>query len=158
MDLFVLCHEDPDELKKRVNEGAHVNMKNVFGSTLLHWAAACKQPSLVEFLIQKGIHVNTKNTYGTTPLHWARTREVIETLLKHGADIDAVNTQADTPLEFVCIEGYTEAIRGLYEYGSRVPNKRYKELDKVIALYASMCWKRSDVGGLPSTVLVTYLV
>jgi ankyrin repeat protein len=148
----------PDEFKILVVKGkVDVHTKDEMNNTLLH-LASMTQPSLVEFLIQKGIHVNTKNTYGTTPLHWARTREVIETLLKHGADIDAVNTQADTPLEFVCIEGYTEAIRVLYEYGSRVPNKRYKELDKVIALYAGMCWKRSDVGGLSSHILISYLV
>jgi hypothetical protein len=158
MDVFDFCKNDPEEFKRLVEKGADVNMTNyVNGNTLLH-RACWKQPSVVEFLIRKGANVNAKNYYGHTPLHWAESRHVIELLLKHGADINTVDNFGETPLDAVCIDYKLEAVRTLYEHGSRLPSERYKELDKVIALYAGMCWKRSRVGGLSSHILISYLV
>jgi ankyrin repeat protein len=108
-------------------------------------------------LIQKGANVNAANAFGFTPLHVAKTRHVTETLLEHGANIHALR-HGRIPLKDACYGGRTEVIRTLYAHGSRLPSERYKELDKVIALYAGMCWKRSRVGGLSSHILISYMV
>jgi hypothetical protein len=169
--IFKTCEDDPWRFKRIMDRGnVDVNMKDSWKNTFLH-VAIWKRQSLLEYLIEKGADVNAKNMYGNTPLHWAESRYVIETLLRHGADIHALNNDGYTPLEVACIDYTPEAIRVFYEHGSRIPTMNelprwskpksqyaYQTLSEVIALYAGMCWKRSDVGGIPSTVVVTYLV
>jgi ankyrin repeat protein len=158
MDPIDVLRTNPKKFKRLVKENkVDVNWKDTLGTTLLH-IASWRQPSLVEYLIQKGAKVYARNRYKDTPLHWAETREVIETLLAHGAKIHAQNHHLRTPLESACRYGAVEAVRVLYEHGSRVPSERYKVLNEVIALFAGMCWKRSDVGGISSRVITPYLV
>jgi ankyrin repeat protein len=158
MELFEICERDPEQLKRLLDEGANVNARTIYGSTLLHYAS-WGQPSLVEYLIHKGVDVNSRNMYGYTPLHYAEQRQTIEILLKHGANIhDTSNDAKQSPLECACIDGNTEAIRVLYEHGGRIGYIPWVELNKVIALFAGMCWKRSRVGGLPSHILISYMV
>jgi ankyrin repeat protein len=160
MDLFDMCERDPEELKRLVEkQSIDVNTQNYINGSLLHYAS-WKQPSLVEFLIEKGANVNAKSASGNTPLHWAESRKAIELLLKHGADIHASNIYGQTPIHYsnMLFGQSMEAIRVLYEHGSRLPPIHSPELNKIIALFAGMCWKRSRVGGLPSNVLIAYLI
>jgi ankyrin repeat protein len=157
-NLFNICKEDPEKFKLLVDQGGvDVNLKDLYRNTFLHYAI-WKQPTLVEFLIRKGANVNARNAFMSTPLHWTEFRHATETLLRHGADIDAVNNEGYTPLDIACIDYKPEAIQVLYEHGSRRLPRGYRTLNKVIALYAGMCWKRSDVGGLPSHILLGYMV
>ena len=39
--------------------------------SLLHWAVACKQKEVVDYLVNKGIEINQENHLGATPMHIA---------------------------------------------------------------------------------------
>ncbi|MGB5819797.1 MAG: ankyrin repeat domain-containing protein [Saonia sp.] len=41
------------------------------GRSLLHWAVACKQQEVFDFLIDQGIAINSEDRQGATPLHMA---------------------------------------------------------------------------------------
>jgi ankyrin repeat protein len=160
MNPIDVLRTNPKKFKRLVEENkVDVNYKDKYGTTFLHHAS-WRTPSLVEYLIQKGANVHTRNECGNTPLHWAESREAIELLLKHGADIHACNNHGHIPLQTAYNIAFANAVRVLYEHGSRVPilPYPYKALNEVIALYAGMCWKRSRVGGLPSHILISYMV
>jgi ankyrin repeat protein len=163
----------PERFKQLVEmRRIHVNMKDSSNTTILHVVCWC-QPSLVEFLILKGAKVNARNIYGSTPLHWAQDAKTIKCLIRYGANVHTCNNQGENPLQHAVSSGRIQTIRILYEHGSRIPTisdkllfwlvpgkirDAYQTLNKVIALYAGMCWKRSDVGGLPSHILLGYMV
>jgi ankyrin repeat protein len=138
-----------------LKHGADVNAKTTSENTALHWT---QSPNMTKILLKYGADIHAFNNQGYTPLHWAETRDVIEILLEHGADIHALKYGGVTPLEYSCRVRKSEAIRTLYEHGSRLPSERYKDLDEIIALFAGMFWKRSRVGGLSSHILVSYLL
>ncbi len=51
--------------------GNSIDMKDGRGRSLLHWAVACKQPKIFDFLIKKGIKINETDNQEKTPLHIA---------------------------------------------------------------------------------------
>lgn len=54
-----------------IKDDASVNMKDVNGSTPLHWASSNGNTDVVSFLLEKGAIVDDKNRNGTTPLSLA---------------------------------------------------------------------------------------
>ncbi len=48
-----------------------VNTSDQRGMGLLHWAVACKQKEVFDYLVDKEIDINQKNNLGATPLHIA---------------------------------------------------------------------------------------
>ncbi len=48
-----------------------IDVKDNRGRSLLHWAVACKQKEVFDFLIEKGIKINAIDNQGKTPLHVA---------------------------------------------------------------------------------------
>lgn len=48
-----------------------INVKDDRGRSLLHWAVACRQKEVIEFLVDQGIDVNGEDGQGATPLHIA---------------------------------------------------------------------------------------
>jgi len=48
-----------------------INIKDDRGRSLLHWAVACKQKEVFDFLIDKGIAINEEDNEGATPLYMA---------------------------------------------------------------------------------------
>ncbi|WP_420601859.1 ankyrin repeat domain-containing protein [Flagellimonas sp.] len=48
-----------------------IDIKDDRGRSLLHWAVACKQQELFDYLIKKGIKVNETDNQDKTPLHVA---------------------------------------------------------------------------------------
>ena len=48
-----------------------IDIKDNRGRSLLHWAVACKQKEVFDFLIQKGIKINEIDNQEKTPMHVA---------------------------------------------------------------------------------------
>ena len=75
-------------VKKHLDAGADVNLKDNWGRTPLHYAAGAGYKEIAELLITNGANINKKNDGGETPLDWAIKRKHTETadlLRKHGA-------------------------------------------------------------------------
>lgn len=48
-----------------------IDVKDNRGRSLMHWAVACKQKEVFDFLVQKGININGEDNQKKTPLHVA---------------------------------------------------------------------------------------
>jgi len=84
--------------KLRNTENGGLTVKDEFGNTLLHYAAANGQIEVVKFLVENGLDVNVKNKYGLTPLHMASECgfvDVAKYLVSKGADVNSKGLQID---------------------------------------------------------------
>lgn len=63
-----------------LQEGAGVDLPNLFGETPLHIATSLGDVSMVALLLQKGANVNAQTQSGATPLHYAASIGNVELL------------------------------------------------------------------------------
>jgi len=75
-----------------------MNVRDVEGRTLLHWATDYGFKKEVEYLLQ-WISPNETDSEGKSPLHLAN-YEIAELLLKHGADPNLRDRHGRTPLHY----------------------------------------------------------
>jgi hypothetical protein len=78
----------------------NVNVKDVSGSTPLHWAAYNGHIEIVRLLLQNGADVNAKSNYGST-LHWAASHgnvDILHLLVENGADLEAQSNDGERAL------------------------------------------------------------
>jgi ankyrin repeat protein len=99
---FAAWRGDLDDVKRFVNQGVDVNVKDdQLNWTPLHWATFTAQRNVAEFLIAKGADVNAGGDWNSTPLHYAVAhghRELVEFLLAKGAEINKETSSGKTPL------------------------------------------------------------
>lgn len=78
-----------------------INMPDVFGNTLLHWAVCNEYKEIVEELLKrKDININAVNKQKNTALHLAvmsNNIEITELLVDNRANINTVNEYRQTP-------------------------------------------------------------
>lgn len=99
-----------------VNAKKHINQKNNFGNTALHYASTRGYFEIVKFLIENGADPNPKNDFDNTPLHSIfmiggnRTVEtnnkyikIVKFLIDNGANVSEINNDGFTPLHVVLI-------------------------------------------------------
>ena len=89
------------ELKRRLEQGANINVRNKYGNTSLYLAVGGGHFSVAEFLVKQGAEINTTNNSGYTPLHEASFGKyaMASLLLEHGAEVDAKSRHFEhTPL------------------------------------------------------------
>ncbi len=91
-----------DAAKLLVKYKANVNVKNEFGITMLHSAAALGDPRMAKLLLEHGADVNATNKEGYTPLYamfayyesggctTSEKTEVVKELVEYGADTELV--------------------------------------------------------------------
>jgi ankyrin repeat protein len=111
-----------DEVVAQIEKGADVRMREVDGTTALHYAAHYDDADLVKRLIKAGADVNAVNDYGATPLGEAAVTGdpvIIKALLDAGADAKATNREGQTALMVVARTGNVEAAKLLLR--ARVP-------------------------------------
>lgn len=81
-------HGSLEVAKYLIEQGAKVDKRDCFKSTLLHYAV--KYPEIVKLLLLHGADVNARDMFENTPLHCAVRVNNIESviiLLDHGADV-----------------------------------------------------------------------
>lgn len=66
-----VCNGNMARLDSMLTNNTTINIKDNRGRSLLHWAVACKQKEMFNFLIEKGIKINTVDNQEKTPLHVA---------------------------------------------------------------------------------------
>ena len=80
------------DVRTLLNQRADVNVRDVDGTTALHWAARTDDAEIAAALMRAGATANVANRYGITPLFLAATNgnaAIVEALLKSGADANA---------------------------------------------------------------------
>jgi ankyrin repeat protein len=81
--------------------GCDLMMRDPYGVTLLHVAAAAAKPPLLEYLIRSGLDVNALTARAATPVSYAVEKgntAAVQTLLEHGASTAVANIGGDSLL------------------------------------------------------------
>ena len=99
-----------------------INIKNIYGYTLISSAALSEKIEMIKFLVKLGADINEKNENNTTPLYMAALAgktESIKCLVSLGAKIDEkVNNMA--PIFIAASKGQVESIKCLVSLGVNV--------------------------------------
>jgi ankyrin repeat protein len=118
-----------------LHNGAHVNIRDSDGITLLHSAAWYGDLETVRILLDYKAEANTQSSkqYGPIhvvplgaqfldkPHHSAQTlADIARLLLEHGADVHARTDDGLTPLHLAARWGRVEVVRVLLEHGANV--------------------------------------
>ncbi len=124
-DIFSAAKEgNIEEVRRLVESGVDVNVKDNDGRTPLHFAAGLGYIEVVKYLISKGAYVNVKeNAHGATPLHLAAEFgqiEVVKYLISKGAEVNVKDNYGNTPLDYA---RKTEVEMYLKRVGA---NRRYR--------------------------------
>ncbi|KAF8247085.1 ankyrin, partial [Wilcoxina mikolae CBS 423.85] len=116
-------------LKLFLRHGGDVTVKDYFGVTPLHEAAAF-QPATVDILIEAGARVDERDDEGQTPLYWAVERgreDAVRMLIEKGGDINAMDACGMSPLSRACaqccVHVNTRMVKLLIENGATVESK-----------------------------------
>ena len=104
-----------------LNQHADANVREVDGTTALHWAARNDDAETAIALIRAGATANVANRYGVTPLFLAATNgnaALVETLLKSGADANAVLPEGQTVVMAAARTGAPAVVKALLASGA----------------------------------------
>ena len=107
-----------------IQDGADVNVRNIYGKTALHWVSYIGNKDIVEALIRAGADVNIQDNNGWTALHWTtfyRCLDCIEILLRAGADVNIQDKNGITALHMASmINNNKEHLEALLRAGADV--------------------------------------
>jgi ankyrin repeat protein len=120
-----VLHGNKEEAERLIAQGADINAKFVFGTTLLHLATSLGSlgNEVAKLLIAQGADINAKeNISRFTPLHFAvreNQKDVAQLLIAKGADVNAKNNIGETPLQLAEKSGFNEMADLLKKHGAR---------------------------------------
>jgi len=95
-----------------------VSLKDLNGSTLLHYAAAQGHLEIVKYLVKEGLGINDINIQQDSPLHLAAQSghgDVVQYLYSIGADINLKNQADQTPIYNAIENGHIEVVESILE-------------------------------------------
>ena len=110
-------------LKKGIYKKEHLNEKEEYGNTPLHFACEEGIVESVKLLIDFGANVNVENDQGLTPLDKACARgdvEIVKMLVKAGAKVNVPDHNGRILLHDACRRGLLEIVKILVEAGADV--------------------------------------
>ena len=115
---------DAAAVRALLQTGADVNVREVDGTTGLHWAVYHDDPALVDVLVRAGAKADASNRYGVTPL-WLATingnTAIVARLLDAGADARAARADSgETTLMIAARAGHAEVMKVLLDHGANV--------------------------------------
>lgn len=104
-----------------------VNLADIRGETLLHYAAQSYNFSLVQRLLARGADVNARTKFdGITPLHYAAFRGhigIVRLILAKGGEVNARDYAGNTPLSDAVRGDRANCVRLLLASGASVNTK-----------------------------------
>lgn len=109
-----VIRNDAAAVQAALKSGTHVNSRDYFGDTPLHYSAALNRPEITRLLLQSGANANSRNNKGDTSLHQAtqwNKLEIAKQLVEQGANVNAQNNDGRTPLMLACGSGFTDLAR-----------------------------------------------
>jgi len=131
LDIFKAVENSNIEfVKKYIEEGGAVNVKDNSGDTILHIAVDNNNLEMVKFLLENGANANTEDEWSGTPLHYAindNSIEIVELLLENGADVNIKNELNQTPIHLAIENENTEILKLLLSYCANI-NKLKEEI------------------------------
>jgi len=137
--LGALMHNDMNEAKRLLDEGADPNQGRFGGFSPLILAIARQNLELVRMMAAKGANLNFRDRTGSTPLMWAAFNgtgdpKLIEELLKLGADPLVANKAGETALTWALKRGETAASAALRKAGIHDTDSIRTAVEKALLL------------------------
>ena len=99
----------------------HLEDRDEFNRTPLHWAAMMGHIDVVKFLCVNGADKGAQCQANSTPLHKAAAYDhldVVQYLCDRGADVEVSNNEELTPLHLATMNGHFRVLQCLYEHGA----------------------------------------
>jgi ankyrin repeat protein len=128
-DIFQAIEaSSPEDIRRLLNLGASISLRNVDGDTPLHVAAKAGLPMIMSMLLgHPGANVSIPNKRDETPLVCAvryGLKEVVAVILKAIPDgddgLDARDAIGRTAIHYAMVNGITDIIAALLRKGSRL--------------------------------------
>jgi hypothetical protein len=114
---------DLAKLSALIEEGANVNVKNMWGETALHYAAERGHKEVVELLIAKGADIHAGRIEALQYAIEHEHTEVAIILINKGANVNPKIQSGWTPLHSAALEGYKQVAEILLAKGAYVNSK-----------------------------------
>ena len=132
---------DTETVKRMLDSGAQIGVRDRYGDSPLHLAIKQKHPETAALLIGRGANVNQPNTLGDTPLHvsiYTRQQELAQQLRSKGASDNTLNQYGLNPNEMESLpetEAAVSAVAGLLSpsgnwIDARSARPRFEELKR----------------------------
>lgn len=93
------------------------------GRSLLHWAVACKEIVIFDFLVEKGIYINGEDAQHKTPMHVAvqyGNEQYLDLLIELQPNKDWINRYGASLLEQVVLKKDTAILKKLIQNGVEI--------------------------------------
>ena len=147
---------DVEQVRKVLNEGVFVDIKNDLGQTALHWASFKGHFDVAKLLIEAGADPDARDIYNQTSLHLiAQTgnEDIAKLLLEAGANPEIKGKELDvTPLHIAAYWGSFNIAKLLLEAGANphlesnegetplqyAKEKKYNFIVRLIAQYENL--------------------
>ena len=118
---IAIAQGDFPSIQKHLDAGLPIDLLAADGLAPLHWALACPNPAVADWLIERGSAVDVRSSQGATPLmnavQSASMPQMLQ-LLNHGADVNANDNRGFSALHRACEMGYLEITKTLLEHGA----------------------------------------
>jgi uncharacterized protein len=112
---------DNAEVRRLMQDGADVNLRQADGASALHWAAYYGDAGLALLLLEAGADASAANRQGSTPMWLAASQgnaAMISALLDGGADPNEKLPLGRRPLMLAARSGHVDAVRALLDQGA----------------------------------------
>ncbi|XP_021050498.1 ankyrin repeat and EF-hand domain-containing protein 1 isoform X1 [Mus pahari] len=157
---FITKAGDLASLKKAIETGIPVDMKDNTYKTPLMIACASGNIDVVKFLIEKGANVNATDNFLWTPLHFAchaGQQDIVELLVKAGAAIDATSINNSTPLSRAIESCRLDTVKYLLDMGAKFQIENRKghaamDIAKAYADYRIIDMIKEKLDNLPKQI------
>ncbi len=121
--IWAAEREHTDCMEYLIQNGAQLDLKNIYGNTALHLAARGGHLEVMKRLVEAGQDVNQKDWTDRTPLMLAARggyTDCVEYLLHKGAQLDLKDELGMTALHLAAVVGHLEVMKRLVAAGADV--------------------------------------
>lgn len=113
-----------NKVQELVKNGADLNLKDQYGSTLLHRAANWQKNAILKYLLENGANPNIKSGEHNLPAFQGAALmnniEAVKLLIEHGADVKQIDTDGNTAIHYSANPDY---LKLMIEHGADVNSK-----------------------------------
>jgi ankyrin repeat protein len=130
---------DHAALRATLARPVDVNVREVDGTTALHWAARNDDPEAVRLLLKAGAHADAANRYSVTPIALAAANgnaTIVEALIAAGADPNTTPPAGEPVLMTAARTGSVETVRCLISHRADV-NAHERWLGETALIWAA---------------------